>query len=207
MIRNESLKKQNYYYQETKNLFDQERAQAKKHLIYAQLRLKFLDWLERGYMDELIFKMETEKVNLNNLEESQAWQEAVIMFAEELKEDDFYVDIVGGTENYSITWSYGKPQTPEEKAEVRKIIKESMDERKNGLPYKEKKKLDNLFHSLMNMKTKEKVIFHNRYQEFQDMIKNHYRKGDDYQSVLTKLSKASKRLKGKSALETFLTKK
>jgi hypothetical protein len=205
MVNNESLKKMNYYYQETRDLFRNERSKAKKHMYYAQLRLQFLEWLERGWMDELVFKVDTEKHDNKNLEEVMAWQEAVIMFGDELRDDEFYVDIVGNTHNYSVTWSYGKPSTDEEKASLRKLIKETMADKKLG--YKEKKKLDGFFHSLMNMKPKEEVLFHNRYKEFEAMVKENSVKGDTYQTVIAKISKPSKKLKGKSPLETFLAKK
>lgn len=206
-MKNKNLRELNYAFQETRTLFQNERAQAKKHLIYANLRLQFLEWLERGWMDEQIFKVETEKIDFKNLETEMAWQEAVLMFGDELRDDGFYVDIVGGTNNYAITWGYGAPRTDEEKEETRKIIKEHMEERKTGLAYSERKKLDEFFHALMNMKPKESVFFHERHSEFMDMIKVNSAPKDTYQAVMAKISKPNKKLKGKSALEVFLSKK
>lgn len=206
MFNNENLKKKNYYYQETKNMFSHERSMAKKHLYYAQLRLKFLEWLERGYMDEQNYSFETIKTDFNNMEECVAWQEAVLMFGDEVRDDGFYVDIIGNQNNYTIHLGYGKPRTNEEKLETRKIINELKEDMKNEkLPFQEKKKLDNFFHSLMNMKPKEEVLFHPRYDEFKAMVKLVATKGDDYQKVVAKLSK--NKTNGKSLLENFLNKK
>lgn len=205
MISNESLKKQAYYYQETKNLFANERAQAKKHLYYATLRLKFLEWLERGYMDELTFKFDTPEYDNKSLEETVAWQEAVLMLGEEIREDDFYIDIVGNTNNYSITLRYHAPRTPEEEAKFKNLIKDIKKEHfRDKLSYKEREKLNKFFHGLMNMKSKESPIFHERYNEFKNMINEVATKGDTYQKVITKISKVGKNKK--SLLEQFLAK-
>lgn len=206
MISNENLKKQNYYYQETKNLFATERAKAKKHLHYAHLRLKFLDWLERGYMDELVFKFETEKFDITNLDETMAWQEAVFMFGDEVKEDGFYVDIVGGTNNYAITFSYSAPKTKEEEKEFKDLMKKVKAEHFNDkLAFKEREKLNNFFHSLMGLKTKESPISHSRHEAFNQMVNACAKQGDTYQQVIAKLSKS---VKGKKApLEVFLATK
>lgn len=206
-MENNSLKKLNYHYQETKNLFVNERAQAKKHLYYAQLRLQFLEWLERSWMDEAFYKFETPAYDPNSLEESMAWQEAVVMLSNEIKDDELYVDIIGGTNNYAITFGLYAPQTKEEKEKTRAMINEVKKDHfsKDSMPYQERKKLDELFHSLMNMKPKESIFFHERYQEFKEMVKKHIKKGDTYQSVMMKLSKPGKNKK--SDLEMFLSKK
>lgn len=207
MINNENLAKKNYYYQETKGLYSHERSKAKKHLYYSQLRLKFLEWLERGYMDEMEYTFETTETNFSDNEEAYAWQEAVVMFADEVREDGFYVDIIGQTKNYTIHLGLGKPRTKEEKDEMRKLIEDLKEDMLHSkIPYQDLQKLNSLFHSIMNMKTKEDVIFHPRYDEFKKMINSVVKKGDSYQTILVKLTKAQAHTK-KSLLETFLLKK
>ena len=123
-----TLKQKNFEYQEHKDLFHYERAMAKSHIIYGRLLLDFFAWLEESGPGNTHSEWETLKHKRCHWEHL-AWQEAVFKFLEHIKKEDFFIQVMGQTNNYLIKvglWDKNDPDIKKTHKKVKKYLKKML---------------------------------------------------------------------------------
>tara|TARA_B100000378_G_C17946876_1_gene378723 strand:+ start:87 stop:701 length:615 start_codon:yes stop_codon:yes gene_type:complete len=195
-----TLRKLAYQYEEVCDLYKSEKAKALKHKIYADLKLKFLDWLETTCAGNYKTEWNTENFSPKDHWLSYAWQEAIIMFAEDLQTEDFIVDIIGNTHNYTIKVAL-YTVSEDDRKRSKDIMKEFMDER---IPYEIKTETDDLFRGLFSLHDKDNNFDHPKYKKFEEIVKKHYRKNMTSEKLKNILIKGNKSTNYKSPLNEIL---
>jgi hypothetical protein len=197
-----TLRKAAFEYSESKYLYDLERSKANKYIIFGNLKLKFLKWLEVSNAHNSEFKWETEDHSAEHWEQL-AWQEAIMMFIEDLRSDDFHVDIVGNTKNYSITVAlWDKNERNQNLVNFKKIMKE-----KNNIPYEIRKEVDLLFRALFNLHEKDSCHDHPKYDDFKSQTRTLYKKDMTVKKLKSLILKGSKKNGYKSIMFNLLGEK
>lgn len=189
---NKTLKKQNFEYQESKDFLKRERSFANTEIILGKLKLTFLSWLEFSGPGNHKTTFETEAYDPQNLWDLSSWSEAIYKFSVFLKEEDFFVDIIGSHNNYKITialWDENDPKMIEQKKETKKILKEHMDLH-NKIPYEIQEKMDDFFKLVTQLKKKDSPYDNPKYKEFLKLVSKNYTKNEKFTSLVNKLIKS-----------------
>lgn len=197
-----TLKKKAFEYSENKDLYKQEISKAKANIILGKLKLKFLNWLETSCAGNTHHEWETEKYSNKDHWDYVAWSNAIQRFIEDLQSDDFYVDIIANSDNYSIKvglWNKNDPKLKDSKKIVRKIVQET-----KRIPYEIRKELDTLFRGLFNLHEKDENYDHPKYQEYRDLISKLYKKNMTAEKIKTILLKGNKKTNNRSPLLDLL---
>lgn len=193
-----TLKQMAYQYGEVCDLYKSERAKALKHKIYSDLKLKFLDWLETSCAGNYKTEWNTENLSQKDHWLSYAWQEAILMFAEDLQTENFVVDIIGNTNNYTIKVAL---YTEDNRKRSKDIMKEFMNDR---IPYEIKTETDDLFRGLFSLHDKDNNFDHPKYKKFEEIVKRFYRKNMTSEKLKNILIKGNQSTKYKSPLTEIL---
>lgn len=195
-----TLRKKAAEYHENIDLFSSERANAKSLIIFGELKLKFLDWLEKSNAHNTEFEWETEQ--FSEYWDQWAWQQAVVKLSDDLRSDGFFINVIGNVSSYTIKVALWDKEASKDKREVQDF-RDSLLLMKS-LPSDIKGETDILFRALFNLHEKDNNFDHPKYSEFQKIIFKIYKKDMKVLAVKEALLKSRASLKGESYFSKLL---
>ena len=191
MSNRKTLKKQAFEYSETRDLYNLENAKAKANIIYGELKLKFLKWLETSGPGNSHVEWETEEHDKDHWN-FVAWSQAIERFNEDLKSDEFYVDITGNVNNYTIRLGLWDKNDELEVIQNNKNIIRDVIKETQRIPHQFREELDSLFRGFFNLHEKDNNYDHPKYQEFRNLVSKLYKKNMTADKMKTLLLKGNK---------------